>query len=63
MSKHFLNKNHLRIVYYSLIHPHLTQKYIRKLEILPKKSCSEQLPAQNITPPRHHCLNNETFLN
>ena len=24
MSKHFLNKNHLRIVYYSLIHPHLT---------------------------------------
>ena len=49
-SKHFLNKNHLRILYYSLIHPHLTyglrlwgnalQKYIRKLEILQKKSCS-----------------------
>ena len=41
MSKHFLNKNHLRIVYYSLIHPHLTyalQKYIRKLEILQKKA-------------------------
>ena len=41
-------KNHLRILYYSLIHPHLTyglrlwgnalQKYIRKLEILQKKS-------------------------
>ena len=48
MSKHFLNKNHLIIVYYSLIHPHLTyglrlwgnalQKYITKLEILQKKA-------------------------
>ena len=65
MSKHFLNKNHVIIIYYRLIHPHLTnrlnrlwgnalQKYIRKLEILQKKSWE----SPNITPPRHHCLNN-----